>query len=150
MRGELHQRLITLLRDQKASGAFTQESLAKAVHMHQTTVSGILHKNAGTFDLDEAAAALQHIGSSLDAFIAGIPPQSLTAAERLARLLLTSDRLPLLAALLDVPESRWPDVVLLINAFGLKGRTTASGAAPESPSAPTRPPRKKRARAPRR
>lgn len=70
VRGDYHRFLVALLLRKIAEGACTQESLAGATGMHQTTISGILKRGAGTLDLDEAAAALDHIGGSLREFIA--------------------------------------------------------------------------------
>lgn len=70
MRGDYHQRLIAWLLAEMARQGVTQESLASGIRMHQTTVGGILKKNKGTFDLDEAHALLVLLGSSLPAFVA--------------------------------------------------------------------------------
>jgi hypothetical protein len=69
LRGDYHRRLRGVLLEALARQAITQESLGVAVQMHQTTIGGILKKDEGTLDLDEADAALRHIGSSLRDFI---------------------------------------------------------------------------------
>lgn len=80
MRGGYHQALKRLLLTKYAEKAFTQESLALVTGLDQTTVGQYLKPNggkAGTFDLDEAQAALDHIGSSLRDFLAD--PESIPA-----------------------------------------------------------------------
>lgn len=115
VRGPLHQRLITLLNEQIVRGVCTQESLAGAVKLHQTTVSGILKRNAGTFDLDEAAAALDHVGSNLRDFLSRVPPLELSPTERLTRALAARPALEaMIAALLRVPKTRLAAVVELV------------------------------------
>src|SRR4051794_753479 len=84
----LHGRLQRVLQDAWKRNVCTQDSLARAIGKTQTSVGQYLlanDKKSGPLDLDEAAAALHHIGSSLADFIAGAPPQDLTASERLAR-----------------------------------------------------------------
>lgn len=101
MRGSYHQALKRFLLTKYAERAFTQESLARATGKEQTTIGQYLkpHGRAGTLDLDEADAALAHVGSSLAAFIADPgnvvvrrPPRSKVAAD-LAKILqaLTKD-----------------------------------------------------------
>jgi hypothetical protein len=72
VRGSFHQALHRILVNKYAEKAFTQESLARATGLNQSTIGQYLRPNgtAGTLDLDEADAALAHIGSSLTAFIA--------------------------------------------------------------------------------
>lgn len=70
MRGSYHRLLIGVLLREMARQSVTQESMAAAVKMHQTTVGDILRQDAGTFDLDEADALLRNIGSSLVFFTA--------------------------------------------------------------------------------
>lgn len=70
VRGDYHRWLIRVLLERMAMDqGITQESLAGAVGMHQTTIGGILNHDKGTFDLDEADAALRHVGTSLKAFV---------------------------------------------------------------------------------
>lgn len=69
VRGHYHQLLIRVLLDALARQGLTHDSLGAVVGMHQTTVGDILKRNAGTFDLDEADAALRHVGLSLKLFI---------------------------------------------------------------------------------
>lgn len=86
VRGAYHQALKRLLLTKYAEKAFTQESLALVTELDQTTVGQYLKPDgkAGTFDLDEAHAALDHIGSSLRDFIVNpalmparrVPPMS--------------------------------------------------------------------------
>jgi hypothetical protein len=123
VRGALHQRLTAVLAAKLRGGDVTQESLAKAVGMHQTTVSGIIKRNAGTLDLDEADAALRHIGSSLDDFLANVPPRELSDVERLARdLAVRKDLQPWVEGLLSVPGLKLPAVLELIN-VGVRAAT---------------------------
>lgn len=69
MRGPYHRALQTLLEQARKAGKLTQESLAEDVEKEQTTVGKYLRDKAGTLDLDEADAALRHVGSNLRAFI---------------------------------------------------------------------------------
>lgn len=70
VRGPYHRWLVSLLLEKIArKEGVTQESLGSVVEMHQTTISGILKNDAGTFDLDEAEAMLRHVGSSLRDFV---------------------------------------------------------------------------------
>jgi predicted XRE-type DNA-binding protein len=118
MRGPLHERLIALLKQCITRGDCTQESVARAAGVHQTTVSGVLQRNAGTFDLDAADAVLRHVGSSLAEFAANIPPRDVTADDQMIQRL--NDRPPLkelVAELLDVvPKTKAADVVRLARA----------------------------------
>lgn len=71
VRGPYHVQLIALLLETLAKGVgISQESLARACKLADSTAIGkrLLGKG-GTFDLDEADAALLHIGSSLRAFV---------------------------------------------------------------------------------
>jgi predicted transcriptional regulator len=123
VRGELHQRLVAAVAAALRSGTVTQESLAKAVGMHQTTVSGIIRRNAGTLDLDEADAALRHIGSSMADFLANLPPRGLSDAERLAHALSVRMELrPWIEGLLRVPVKKLPAVLELIT-VGVRAAT---------------------------
>src|SRR5688572_11269257 len=92
--------------------------------MHQTTISGILRRDAGTFDLDEAAAALDHVGvGTLAAFAAEAPPLPPTPATRLAGALTERPELvAFLADLLLVPKPRLAEVIEL--ASGIARVTT--------------------------
>lgn len=150
VRGEFHKRLVKLLADRIAAGVCTQESLAKRVGMHQTTVSGILRRDAGTFDLDEAAAALDHVGAgSLATFLAGVPPADPTPATRLAaRLVERPELLQLLEDLLPVPKPRLAELIELIGGLSrvatgrraTETRAHSSGrrAAPRTTAAPAK------------
>lgn len=69
MRGSYHRLLVGLLLRKLAEKSVSQDSLGVAAEMHQTTISGILKGDKGTFDLDEASAMLDLIGSSLKLFV---------------------------------------------------------------------------------
>lgn len=71
VRGPYHDYLVELLRAQLAKKeGITQESLATAIRAgDQTTVGKKLSGKGGPFDLDEADAALRHVGSSLKDFV---------------------------------------------------------------------------------
>jgi hypothetical protein len=128
VRGEFHNRLVATIRDRIGDG-ITQESLAKHVKMHQTTVSGILKRDAGTFDLDEASAALEHVGAgSLADFVAGVPPPPVHLATRLAAALLERPKLmQLVEDLLDAPKTQHADVVELVRNLVLPAIATRGG-----------------------
>jgi len=85
VRGPYHRLLVRWILEELARQDVTQDSLGAVVDMHQTTIGGILRKDKGTFDLDEADLALRHLGSSLKAFIADPanavvrPPASVSA-----------------------------------------------------------------------
>ena len=147
-RGELHQRLISLLNEQIDVGACTQESIGSATGKKQATVSGILKRNKGTFDLDEAAAALEHVGSSLRDFVAGVPPRVLTHGERMGRALATrSDLYELVEDLLSVPKPKLDSTIELVRQVARLAsarRPTPSG---EPPTADRRATRTRRGRA---
>jgi transcriptional regulator with XRE-family HTH domain len=130
-RGPLHNRLHATLREAWLSKAVTQESLARAIGKSQESVGQYLRATkAGTLDLDEADAALHHIGSSLDAFLATMPPRPLTPTERLAREL--ESRPEMQAVILDllrVPRPRLGAVLALLRgvlplAIGPRGSQT--------------------------
>lgn len=71
VRGPYHRLLFGLLSEKYAQRAFTQESLGAAVEKDQKSIGNYLNdKNGAPLDLDEADAALAHIGTSLKAFIA--------------------------------------------------------------------------------
>ena len=141
MKGELHQQLRALLKAATDTGAVTQESLGRAMgEKSQTSVGQYLRdeRRAGALDLDEAAAALHHIGSSLEDFIRGIPPRQMTPTERTAqRLELDPELEKHVRALLRVKRARLPGVLSLIR-VGLQ----ASGTPLEQNDvAPPEPPR---------
>lgn len=128
-RGPLHQRLIALLNAKIDEGVgITQDSLARDVGMHQTTMGGILKFDKGTLDLDEASAALAHIGSSLDEFLRDAPPRELTTSERMARRLVERPALvELVTDLLHVPKTKLGHVIELVRGFApLAKRTSAT------------------------
>lgn len=152
VRGDFHKRLVALLNARLKDGAFTQESLAKRVAMHQTTVSGILKKDKGTFDLDEAAAALDHAGAgTLAQFVANLPPPPPTTATKLAAALeARPDLTAFVEDLLPVPKPQLGDVLELTRglarlAIGTRARRTAeSGRARPTAGRTTSGPRKRR------
>ena len=115
-RGPLHDRLHATLRTAWLNKAVTQESLAQAIGKSQESVGQYLRAvKAGTLDLDEAAAALHHIGSSLDAFLATMPPRALSPTETLARELESRPELQaLITDLLRVPKPRLAAVLDLL------------------------------------
>lgn len=71
MKGPYHEALRKVLLEKYAQKAFTQESLASETSKDQTTIGHYLRPGgkAGSLDLDEADAALRHVGSSLKAFV---------------------------------------------------------------------------------
>ena len=101
----LHERLQSLLQDSWRAGVFTQGSLARAIGKDQTNVGQYLRGGkAGPLNLDEADAALRHIGSSLEDFLAGIPPRPLTPTDQVLRGLAHRPVLiQLVRDMLDVP-----------------------------------------------
>lgn len=150
VRGPLHHRLRQLLRDATKAGICTQESLSGAIGKTQTGVGKYLLGKAGTLDVDEAAAALDHIGSSLQEFIAKIPPRELTASDRLARALETRGLVAFVQELLTVPRTRLPAVLDLARtgvyaATGRRGGQTAESLPGSTPGGrTTRAPTKRR------
>lgn len=139
MKGDLHQRLQALLHHEWKQGAVKQESLSLQLAKSQNSVSAYLRgtSDAGALDLDEAAAALHHVGSSLEAFLARTPPRTLTDSERLVRALDSRPEVKaLLEDLLRVPRPQLAAVLELIGnlvvSIGRRG-----GQTPGSPSAPT-------------
>lgn len=152
VRGEFHKRLVTLLDERLRAGVCTQDSLAVRVGMHQTTVSGIIRRNAGTFDLDEAAAALDHVGAgTLADFAAGVPPLEPDAVTKLAAALTERPELvAFLAALLPVPKPRLAEVIELASGIARVATARRAGRTPGSTAARRKGPRTTKARAPRR
>ncbi len=151
MRGDFHKRLIALLAEKVSAGVCTHTSLAAAVGKHHSTIGGILGKNEGTLDVDEADAALRHVGSNLTDFLATVPPRELTDVERLANVLLTRPALAdLVEDLLPVPKPRLDELIELIRGLGrLASRRRAVDSAGSGP-APTAERSTKRAAKPRR
>lgn len=125
-KGPLHARLHKMLHDAWVAKDITQESLARAIGGSQENAGQYLRaQKAGALDLDEAAAALRHVGSSLADFVAKIPPKPPTPAERIARQLEgREDLIPLVEALLGVPRPRLSVVIGQIDAgvFAATGR----------------------------
>jgi hypothetical protein len=111
VRGPYHERLAAWLRSCIAGGDYTQESVAHVAGMHQTTLGGIIRPEnpKGTLDLDEAAAALEHCGWSLEGFVAQTSPQArkLTPLDAIVKGLKNRPELmPLVTALLGVPRKQ--------------------------------------------
>ena len=136
MKGELHRRLQERLHRAWRDGAFKQESLSAQMQKSQRSISQFLRgdDDAGALDLDEADAALRHIGSSLLDFLKGLPARELTDTERLA---IDLDDRPHLKAfvadLLPVPKTQLGEVLDLARgvariAISLRGeRSTRAG-----------------------
>lgn len=71
VKGAYHKELLEFLIVKWGEHAFTQDSLAAVTGKEQTTIGKYLNGgDSGAFDLDEADAALRHVGSSLKDFIA--------------------------------------------------------------------------------
>lgn len=146
VRGELHARLHRALKAAVDARLCTQDSLGQAIAKSQESVGQYLRNaKAGPLDLDEAEAGLQHIGSSLRSFLAGDPPRTLTATDRLARELETRPQLrALVEALIPVPKPRLDEVLSAIRVLAplaIARRATAasgprSGPAPETHTRP--------------
>lgn len=121
MKGALNQRLQALLADAWTSGRLKQESLAHALDKDQRTISNYVNLKpvAGPLDLDEADAALRHLGSNLEEFLENAPLRDLTFQERMAQELLTRpDLAGLIEDLLPVPRPQLGDVLWLARALG--------------------------------
>jgi hypothetical protein len=138
VKGELHRRLQERLHKAWREGAFKQESLSVQMEKSQRSISQYLRgtSDAGALDLDEADAALRHIGSSLKDFLSGVPPRELTETERLA---IDLDERPHLrdfvADLLPVPKTQLGGVLDVARgaariAIALRGERNA-GPGPE-------------------
>lgn len=137
----LHDRLQLLLREAWRSKTITQEALGQAIGLSQTSIGHYLRPGgkAGPLDLDQADAALRHIGSSLGEFVEGVPPRTLTRAERLASDLQSHpDVLELVEALLTVPQPQQPDVVALIRGLVLPAIGRRAGQTAGLPNGPKR------------
>lgn len=137
------------------AGSFDQTSLAQAVGKDQTTIGSYLNgKKAGTLDVDEADAALRHIGSSLPDFLAHAPARELTRTDELARALLTRPELAeLVEDLLPVPKTKLAHVIELARglahvASSRRGGRTGESNAARPPAPRTRLAPKKRREAP--
>lgn len=68
MRGAYHSALRALIVKARKDNLFVQESMGKAIGRDQKTISNYL-AGKRTLDLDEAEAALVHIGSTLREFV---------------------------------------------------------------------------------
>lgn len=105
----LHQRLHAMLVAENNAGRITQESLGRAIGKRQESVGVYLRTGNGALDVDEADAALRHIGSSLRDFLDELPPRELPPTEKLARALASTPGLPeLLRDLLDAQQTLLP------------------------------------------
>ncbi len=147
MRGDHHARLKTLLlKALEGTAGVTRTSLAAATEMHPSTMGGILGKDEGTLDLDEAEAALRHVGSTLADFLGGQPPRDLSGEERLCRALVARPELHAhVADLLDVPQNRLDQLFALIDGYVSMAIGRPSRWSAARPSAPTPEPRTKSA-----
>lgn len=119
-------------------GSITQESIATEIGKTQTGVGKYLLDKGGALDLDEADAALRHIGSSLIEFLAGAPPRQLTDAERLGQVIAQRPGLRrVVELLLSVPKKRLDAVADLIQTVVLPAIGRSSPENDEDPAAPT-------------
>ncbi len=94
VKGFYHHALLRMLLTKYAEKAFTHESLARDTGQDTSTVGKYLRRDekAGTMDLDEAAAALAHVGTTLRAFVsdpANVPqqPPQKKLSQQMSRLL---------------------------------------------------------------
>lgn len=151
-KGPLHARLQKVLHDAWRANSITQESLAKAIGNSQENTGQYLRGGkAGALDIDQADAALRHIGSSLERFLSGQPPRTLTDAERLGQLIDSRPGLRrVVELLLSVPKTRLSAVADLIQKVVLPATARSVGEIVEFPDAPTRAPRTTKAPAKRR
>jgi hypothetical protein len=138
VRGDYHERLRTLLKNATQQGVCTQDSLSRAIGKTQTGVGKYLLGKGGALDLDEAAAALHHVGSSLPDFLGAMPPRTLTSTEQLVRALESRPELrQLVEALLPVPKSRLGAVLALVRGVVPIAIGPPGGRTPGSRSAST-------------
>ncbi len=150
LRGDLHVRLHRALKAAYDSKVCTQESLAIAIGKSQVTVGQYLRsERAGALDLDEASAALHHIGSSLMEFLRGAPPHPLSPTEVLCRDLESRpELLSLLKDLLPVPKPKLGALLTAVRVLiplATGRRSGPASAQPDgSPSGPPHPRRTKR------
>ena len=126
--GRYHEALKATLAEALKSGRCTQDSLALAIGKRDnSSLSKYFNdKGSGPLDLDEAAAGLDHIGSNLVDFIAGVPTPKATATDRLVRRLRSRPALfPYVLALLAVPRPRLAAVFQLVESavISATGRT---------------------------
>lgn len=138
MKGALHQRLrAELLNGMRANG-ISQESLGAAMDgKSHRSVGQYLDDEAGALDLDEADAALQHVGSSLEAFLAKAAPRTLTPTEKMARALVARPALiDLVEDLLRVPKTKLSDVIELTRGLSRLPNSRRGAKTPGSNDAP--------------
>lgn len=137
VRGEYHERLAQWLRERIDTGQYTQESVAAAAEMHQTTLGGIIGPKArGTLDLDEAEAVLRHTGWSLKGFVTRHAPKvrPTTVYDEIVLGLKNAPELtPLVVALLALPRRRRVRVLEL----ALSGARLATARLPAQSDEPT-------------
>lgn len=150
----LHRQLRAFLRTEWQAGRCTQESLAAAVGKSQTVIGQYLLLNdakSGALDLDEADAALRHVGSNLTDFIAGVPPRTLTETDQIAQELVTRPELvAFVKALLPVPKSRLAEVIEMASGLARLAIVRRGGRTPGSSGGHRPAPRTKSARGRRR
>lgn len=135
----LADRLAATLKAAQPTSKFTQSSLAVAMGgVDQTTAGRLLKKGKAT--LDNADAALRHIGSSLKDFVNGVPPREMTDVEKLARKVTArEDWQRLLTAVERLTPWEIDGAIEILRRFGSLGP-------PPAESADERTPGKKRAR----
>lgn len=143
LKGPLHVRLQNLLHEAWVAKTITQESLAKAIGNSQENTGQYLRRGkAGALDLDQADAALRHIGSSLTSFLQQAPARELTDAERIGQMV---DQRPglrrVVELLLSVPKTRLDAVAELIRTVVLPATV---GGAIEIDALPTEPKKARR------
>lgn len=137
----LHRRLQALLAELCTRQGIGQSSFALAIGKDQTTAGRYLrgHATAGTLDLDEAEAALHHVGGSLREFLAGAPPPEPSALEQRIRQLQTLPGIDeLTKGLLLVPKKQLWLVLDLIRRLERKGAKRGRGSSGELPNGQTR------------
>lgn len=151
VRGRYHQLLRDVLRRGAAAKVYTQDSMAEDLDIDQTTVGKYLSEKGGTLDLDDANAALMHIGSSLQAFVADpehIVPVAPTLPVVVRRLLKDDGFVELVGVLAGAKVDRRPDVVRhlvsIARALTPKRRGGRPGGYGQGGSSTTRKPRKRR------
>jgi transcriptional regulator with XRE-family HTH domain len=144
-KGLLHYQLHALIQHAWQKKVITQESLAKAIGYSRENAGQYLRgAKAGTLDLDQAAAALAHIGSSLQDFLNDLPPRERTPTERLAHALSTRPELQALVEdLLPVPKTKLADVIELTRRLSQISTSRRAQETPESSRARRQEPRTK-------
>lgn len=97
-----------MLKAAVGKNGITQDSLARAMGKSQGSINHYLqNRGAGALDLDEASAALHHLGSSLMEFLKAVPQRTPTPAEEAVRALENRpELLTLIRDLQRVPKSK--------------------------------------------